>query len=133
MAIPVSTSGAFEVKEAIFSLCRTVPRPLKVFVNLQKKYLKKIIPFQVRQIVMLYEFLYPMSENFQIFNVFKYITFRTGGAILTSLIISFIFGPLLIQTLKNFQKEGQPIRIDGPSDHIIKKKGTPTMGGILIL
>ena len=82
---------------------------------------------------MLYEFLYPLSENFQIFNVFKYITFRTGGAILTSLIISFIFGPLLIQTLKNFQKEGQPIRIDGPSDHIIKKKGTPTMGGILIL
>ena len=82
---------------------------------------------------MLYEFLYPLSENFQIFNVFKYITFRTGGAILTSLILSFIFGPLLIQTLKNFQKEGQPIRIDGPSDHIIKKKGTPTMGGILIL
>ena len=82
---------------------------------------------------MLYEFLYPLSENFQIFNVFKYITFRTGGAILTSLIISFIFGPLLIQTLKNFQREGQPIRIDGPSDHIIKKKGTPTMGGILIL
>ena len=82
---------------------------------------------------MLYEFLYPLSENFQIFNVFKYITFRTGGAILTSLMLSFIFGPLLIQTLKNFQKEGQPIRIDGPSDHIIKKKGTPTMGGILIL
>ena len=82
---------------------------------------------------MLYEFLYPLSENFQIFNVFKYITFRTGGAILTSLILSFIFGPLLIQTLKNFQKEGQPIRIDGPSEHIIKKKGTPTMGGILIL
>ena len=82
---------------------------------------------------MLYEFLYPLSENIQIFNVFKYITFRTGGAILTSLILSFVFGPLLIQILKNFQKEGQPIRIDGPSDHIIKKKGTPTMGGILIL
>jgi phospho-N-acetylmuramoyl-pentapeptide-transferase len=82
---------------------------------------------------MLYEFFYPLSENIQIFNVFKYITFRTGGAILTSLILSFILGPLLIQTLKNFQKEGQPIRIDGPLDHIIKKKGTPTMGGILIL
>ena len=82
---------------------------------------------------MLYEFLFPFAENFQFFNVFKYITFRTGGAILTALIISFILGPFLIKTLRNFQKEGQPIRMDGPSDHIIKKKGTPTMGGILIL
>ncbi len=82
---------------------------------------------------MLYEFLYPLSDSFPLFNVFKYITFRTGGAILTSLIISFILGPFLIRTLKIIQKEGQPIRKDGPSDHIIKKKGTPTMGGILIL
>jgi len=82
---------------------------------------------------MLYEFLYPLSDSFPLFNVFRYITFRTGGAILTSLIISFILGPFLIRTLKIIQKEGQPIRKDGPSDHIIKKKGTPTMGGILIL
>ncbi len=82
---------------------------------------------------MLYEFLYPLSDTFPLFNVFKYISFRTGGAILTSLIISFILGPFLIRTLKIIQKEGQPIRKDGPSDHIIKKKGTPTMGGILIL
>ncbi len=82
---------------------------------------------------MLYEFLFPFAESFQFFNVFKYITFRTGGAILTALIISFILGPFLIKALRNFQKEGQPIRMDGPSEHIIKKKGTPTMGGILIL
>ena len=82
---------------------------------------------------MLHEYLYPFSEAFQIFNVFKYISFRTGGAILTALIISFILGPFLINLLRTFQKEGQPIRTDGPTDHILKKKGTPTMGGILIL
>ena len=82
---------------------------------------------------MLYEFLFPFAESFQFFNVFKYITFRTGGAILTALIISFVLGPFLIKTLKSLQKEGQPIRMDGPTDHLIKKKGTPTMGGILIL
>ena len=58
---------------------------------------------------MLYEFLFPFAENFQFFNVFKYITFRTGGAILTALIISFILGPFLIKTLRNFQKEGRKI------------------------
>jgi len=82
---------------------------------------------------MLHEYLYPFSDAFQIFNVFKYISFRTGGAILTALIISFILGPFLINLLRTFQKEGQPIRTDGPADHILKKKGTPTMGGILIL
>ena len=82
---------------------------------------------------MLHEYLYPFSDSFQIFNVFKYISFRTGGAILTALIISFILGPFLINLLRTFQKEGQPIRTDGPADHILKKKGTPTMGGILIL
>ena len=70
---------------------------------------------------MLYEFLFPFAESFQFFNVFKYITFRTGGAILTALIISFVLG-LFNKTLKSLQKEGQPIRMDGPSDHIIKKK-----------
>ena len=82
---------------------------------------------------MLHEYLYPFADTFQIFNVFKYISFRTGGAILTALIISFILGPFLINLLRSFQKEGQPIRTDGPTDHILKKKGTPTMGGILIL
>ena len=72
-------------------------------------------------------------EYFQPFNVFRYITFRTGGAILTALIISFLLGPFLIKNLKKFQLIGQPIRDDGPTNHLIKKKGTPTMGGLLIL
>ncbi len=72
-------------------------------------------------------------DVFQPFNVFRYITFRTGGAILTSLLISFILGPILIKKLKSYQTEGQPIRVDGPKTHLIKKKGTPTMGGLLIL
>ena len=72
-------------------------------------------------------------EYFQPLNVFRYITFRTGGAILTALIISFLLGPFLIQNLKKIQSIGQPIRDDGPTRHLIKKKGTPTMGGLLIL
>ena len=66
-------------------------------------------------------------------NLFKYITFRTGGAILTSLIISFTWGSRFILWLKSKQAEGQPIRLDGPESHILTKKGTPTMGGGLIL
>ena len=65
--------------------------------------------------------------------MFRYITFRTGGAIITALLISFILGPFLIKTLRKIQVSGQPIRDDGPKSHIIKKKGTPTMGGLLIL
>ena len=72
-------------------------------------------------------------DYFQPLNVFRYITFRTGGATLTALIISFLLGPFLIQNLKKFQSIGQPIRDDGPTSHLIKKKGTPTMGGLLIL
>ena len=82
---------------------------------------------------MLLEFLYPISDQIQFFNLFRYITFRTGGAILTALIISFILGPILIDFLRNFQGDGQPIRLDGPESHLIKKKGTPTMGGLLII
>ena len=70
---------------------------------------------------------------FQPFNVFRYITFRTGGAILTGLLLSFIFGPILIKKLKVLQTHGQPIREDGPKSHLINKVGTPTMGGMLIL
>ena len=82
---------------------------------------------------MFYELLLNYVEIFSFLNVFKYITFRTGGAILTSLLISFILGPFLIKKLKAFQVEGQPIRKDGPKEHLIRKKGTPTMGGLLIL
>lgn len=72
-------------------------------------------------------------ENFSFLNLFKYITFRAGGALFTSLLICFILGPIIIKKLKTFQKAGQPIRKDGPKSHIINKAGTPTMGGILIL
>ncbi len=78
-----------------------------------------------------------LSETFtqylSFLNLFTYITFRTGGAILTSLFFSLIFGGLLINLLSNLQPVGQPIRSDGPARHIIEKAGTPTMGGILIL
>ena len=81
---------------------------------------------------MLYNYLVPLSEDFQIFNLFRYLTFRAGGAILTSLIISFIIGPKMIKWLRCKQGEGQPIRDDGPETHLLKK-GTPTMGGLMIL
>ena len=74
-----------------------------------------------------------LVENFTFLNLFKYITFRAGGALFTSLLICFILGPVIIRYLRNFQKNGQPIRKDGPKSHIVNKSGTPTMGGILIL
>jgi phospho-N-acetylmuramoyl-pentapeptide-transferase len=82
---------------------------------------------------MLYYFLYALADRFPLFNLFKYITFRTGGAILTALLISFFLGPYLIKWLKRRQRHGQPIRLDGPESHLVTKKGTPTMGGLLIL
>ena len=82
---------------------------------------------------MLFNFLYPMADQFPVLNVFRYLTFRTGGAVITALIVSFMFGPALISILKNRQNSGQPIRIDGPEGHLLTKKGTPTMGGFLIL
>jgi len=82
---------------------------------------------------MLYHLLYPLAEQFSILNVFQYLTFRTGGAVMTALFISFVFGPSFIAWLKSKQAEGQPIREDGPEGHILTKKGTPTMGGFLIL
>ena len=66
-------------------------------------------------------------------NLFRYITFRAGGACLTALVISFWLGPKVIRYLKSVQKQGQPIRSDGPERHLVEKKGTPTMGGVLIL
>ncbi|WP_297367915.1 phospho-N-acetylmuramoyl-pentapeptide-transferase [Acidocella sp.] len=82
---------------------------------------------------MLYLLLLPLSPYVHGFNLFRYITFRAGGACLTALIISFWVGPKLIRLLKSMQRHGQPIRTDGPERHLIEKKGTPTMGGTLIL
>lgn len=81
---------------------------------------------------MLFHFLYPLSDQFAVLNVFRYLTFRTGGAVITALVLSFVFGPVLIRTLRTRQNGGQPIRTDGPVGHLAKQ-GTPTMGGFLIL
>ena len=67
------------------------------------------------------------------FNVFHYITFRTGGAMVTGALFVFLFGPWIIDHLRLRQGKGQPIRTDGPASHLISKKGTPTMGGLMIL
>ena len=82
---------------------------------------------------MLFHILYPMADQFPVLNVFRYLTFRTGGAVITALIVGFMFGPALISLLKSRQSTGQPIRTDGPEGHLLTKKGTPTMGGFLIL
>lgn len=82
---------------------------------------------------MLLYFLLPLSSIYSIFNVFKYLTFRAMGAVLTALVFSFVIGPRLIGWLRTQQTEGQPIRLDGPASHLLTKKGTPTMGGVLIL
>jgi phospho-N-acetylmuramoyl-pentapeptide-transferase len=66
-------------------------------------------------------------------NVFRYITFRTGGAVFTGVLFVFLFGPWIIDHLRLRQGKGQPIRSDGPQSHIVTKKGTPTMGGLMIL
>ncbi len=80
---------------------------------------------------MLYHLLFPLHEDFSVFNVFRYITFRTAYATITALLISFLMGPYIIGRLRQL-KVGQKIREEGPSSHQIKA-GTPTMGGILIL
>ena len=82
---------------------------------------------------MFYHFLVPLTDTIPLFNVFRYLTFRAGGAVMTALIIAFIIGPASIRWLKVHQGKGQPIRTDGPQRHIIEKAGTPTMGGLLIL
>ena len=82
---------------------------------------------------MFYAFLYPLASEYKIFNLFKYLSFRTGGALFTALLISFLIGPKIIRWLKSHQGEGQPIREDGPESHLLTKKGTPTMGGLMIL
>ena len=72
------------------------------------------------------------SDQIGPLNVFRYITFRTGGAIMTALLFVFLFGPAIIDLLRLKQGKGQPIREDGPATHFAKK-GTPTMGGLMIL
>ena len=81
---------------------------------------------------MLYEFLLNYVDTFTFLNVFKYITSRTGLAVFTSLIIVLLIGGPFISFFSS-RKILNPIRDDGPSDHIIKKIGTPTMGGVIIL
>ena len=80
---------------------------------------------------MLYEFLYPLSKYVSGFNIFQYISFRSAGAALTALLISFIVGPRIIHKLRERQI-GQEIRKEGPQTHL-KKAGTPTMGGLIVL
>ncbi len=80
---------------------------------------------------MLFHLLYPLHEIYSFFNVFRYITFRTIYAAITALVICFVVGPWLIRKLHELQI-GQTIREDGPDSHHAKK-GTPTMGGILII
>ena len=67
------------------------------------------------------------------FNLFRYLTFRTLGAATTGLFLVFFFGPSIISALRLKQGKGQPIRADGPASHLLTKKGTPTMGGLMIL
>jgi phospho-N-acetylmuramoyl-pentapeptide-transferase len=81
---------------------------------------------------MLY-FLTAFSDGGDFFNLFRYITFRAGGAFFTALVFGFLFGRPLINLLRSRQKKGQPIRNDGPEGHLLTKAGTPTMGGVLIL
>jgi len=82
---------------------------------------------------MLYLLFYPLTDQFHALNLLRYITFRAGGAVVTALLISFLAGPRVIEWLKSKQGDGQPIRDDGPPSHLVRKKGTPTMGGFLIL
>jgi len=82
---------------------------------------------------MLQYLLVDLSDHVSFFNVFRYLTFRTGGAIMTALIFVFLFGPALINVLRLRQGRGQPIRDDGPQRHIVEKQGTPTMGGLMML
>jgi phospho-N-acetylmuramoyl-pentapeptide-transferase len=80
---------------------------------------------------MLYHLLYPLRDRFAGFNVFRYITFRSAGAVLTALIVTFLLGPAVIAWLRRL-KVGQHVRNDGPQTHLTKQ-GTPTMGGVLII
>ena len=81
---------------------------------------------------MLFNLLTSFIDQYSFLNVFKYLTFRTGLSVMTSLIVVFIIGGPLIKIFSENMISG-PIRQDGPIDHIIKKTGTPTMGGVIII
>ncbi len=81
---------------------------------------------------MLFDLLAPYADKMSLANLFRYETFRTGGAMITALLLCFFTGPGIIRWLKSRQGAGQPIRADGPETHL-KKQGTPTMGGVMIL
>ena len=80
---------------------------------------------------MFYHLLFPLHQTFSVFNVFRYLTFRTAYAALTALLVSILVGPYVIRMLQRLQV-GQVIRQNGPKSHY-SKAGTPTMGGLLIL
>ncbi|MDR1444764.1 MAG: phospho-N-acetylmuramoyl-pentapeptide-transferase [Treponema sp.] len=80
---------------------------------------------------MFLEFIYPLTKYFTPFNVFMYLTFRGAYAALTTLLVTYVFGPVIIEALRKL-KVGQPIRADGPATHLVKS-GTPTMGGVMII
>ena len=80
---------------------------------------------------MLYHLLYPLAANVKLFNIFKYLTFRTIYAMITALVVCFVLGPWVIRMLEGLQAR-QVIRTDGPESHL-QKQGTPTMGGVMIL
>ena len=81
---------------------------------------------------MLY-WLTQFSDRVSALNVFRYITFRSGGAMATGFVFVLLFGPAIINLLRMMQGKGQPIRVDGPQSHLVTKRGTPTMGGLMIL
>jgi len=81
---------------------------------------------------MLYHLLFPLRDQFAFFNLFQYITFRSGGALFTAFLIVIFIGKPFIAYLRKMQGKGQPIRSDGPKTHL-SKAGTPTIGGAMIL
>src|SRR6185436_2187701 len=82
---------------------------------------------------MLYYFLVPLSRDHIVFNVFRYLTFRSFMALISALVISLVIGPWIISRLRDRQHGEDTIREDTPERHRSTKKGTPTMGGIIIL
>ena len=82
---------------------------------------------------MLPYFLVPLADDYIVFNLFRYLTFRSGAAVMTAMVTCFVLGPRMIDWLLMKQGNGQPIRDDGPERHLLTKQGTPTMGGFMIL
>ena len=82
---------------------------------------------------MIFNLLSPLADEFILFNLIRYTTFRAGAACMTALFVALVLGPTVIRFLRARQGGGQPIREDGPQSHLLTKKGTPTMGGVLIL